>query len=339
MRDFRECVEELKAVASEWAESHPDEMEKIFGAKPRKNGKKTKAAGACMAKNGTDRNYVSSDEYYTKYSTIDFIIRLYDPAVFENKFVYCNCDSNKSNIYIWFKDNFERLKLRRLVATGISYDPESVLGMYYEYDGIEERSRRMEWTGSFNSYESLRILGECDMCITNPPFSMITEYMRTVIDSGKMFITFMGNMNICNSYILDQYIKEKFYVIMTSHVGFRIIGPNWFDTSTGKVINSILVGNIPGSKELEKSIAMKFEGVHYDSKIHKKYDNYDAVNCDSRNKIPNIEGLIGVPVTIINSKPYDRDEIELVGCLKDTYIDGKPRFNRIIIRLRHPRKN
>ena len=58
------------------------------------------------------------DEFYTQYADIENELQHYIPH-FENKIVYCNCDNPyESNFFKYFVLNFEKLKLKRLIASG-----------------------------------------------------------------------------------------------------------------------------------------------------------------------------------------------------------------------------
>ncbi|MEX2605570.1 MAG: adenine-specific methyltransferase EcoRI family protein [Gracilimonas sp.] len=56
------------------------------------------------------------DEFYTQLSDIEKELQHYTEH-FRDKIVYCNCDSEDSNFWIYFRDNFERLGLKKLIST------------------------------------------------------------------------------------------------------------------------------------------------------------------------------------------------------------------------------
>ena len=63
---------------------------------------------------------VKDDEFYTTYETIEKEIKHY-VAHFENKVVLCNCDDPyESNFSKFFINNFNNLKLKRLICTSFS---------------------------------------------------------------------------------------------------------------------------------------------------------------------------------------------------------------------------
>ena len=69
-----------------------------------------------------------SDEFYTQYIDIQKEIEAYleyNPDVFRDKIVYCNCDDPfESNFFRYFVLNFERIGLKRLITT--SYKPSPI---------------------------------------------------------------------------------------------------------------------------------------------------------------------------------------------------------------------
>jgi len=69
-----------------------------------------------------------NDEFYTQYSDIQKEIAAYleyDPNVFRNKVVYCNCDDPfESNFFRYFVLNFNKLGLKQLITT--SYKPSPI---------------------------------------------------------------------------------------------------------------------------------------------------------------------------------------------------------------------
>lgn len=79
------------------------------------------------------------DEFYTQYIDIQKEVEAYlefDPDTFRGKVVYCNCDDPfESNFFKYFAANFNRLGLKKLIAT--SYDGSPVAGqltLFPEYN-------------------------------------------------------------------------------------------------------------------------------------------------------------------------------------------------------------
>ena len=95
-----------------------------------------------MARNATNKllhkaKKSKSDEFYTQYSDIQKEIEAYleyNPDVFRDKVVYCNCDDPyESNFFRYFVLNFERIGLKQLITT--SYKPSPVANTQLELFG------------------------------------------------------------------------------------------------------------------------------------------------------------------------------------------------------------
>lgn len=79
-------------------------------------------------KNLTNAKRAKNDEFYTQYGDIQKEIEAYldfNPDVFRQKVVYCNCDDPyESNFFRYFVLNFNKLGLKQLITT--SYKPSPV---------------------------------------------------------------------------------------------------------------------------------------------------------------------------------------------------------------------
>jgi hypothetical protein len=78
--------------------------------------------------NLTNAKRAKNDEFYTQYRDIEKEITAYleyNPDVFRNKIVYCNCDDPfESNFFRYFVLNFKNLGLKQLITT--SYKPSPI---------------------------------------------------------------------------------------------------------------------------------------------------------------------------------------------------------------------
>ena len=128
-------------------------------------------------KNLHKANKEKNDEFYTMLSDIEAELQHYEHH-FKDKVVYCNCDNPEwSNFWKYFKDNFERLGLKRLIAT--YYDNDNQV---YRTDLISDTKNKLnrfplKGNGDFRSQECIDILKEADIVVTNPPFSLFREYV------------------------------------------------------------------------------------------------------------------------------------------------------------------
>ncbi len=193
------------------------------------------------------------DEFYTQLTDIEKELRHYRQH-FKGKTVLCNCDDPfESNFFKYFVLNFNRLGLKKLIATCYTGSPIanrqlsifSVLGVSEETEGRpykavvttvydktgdggvdmfdvaelfksgENELSELEGDGDFRSPECLALLDEADIVVTNPPFSLFREYIAVLMEHGKKFII-VGNINAVT-------YKEFFPLIMGNKVW---IGPS-----------------------------------------------------------------------------------------------------------------
>jgi len=81
-----------------------------------------------------------NDEFYTQYVDIQREVETYleyDPNVFRDKVVYCNCDDPfESNFFRYFVLNFNRLGLKKLITT--SYKPSPIANTQLPLFGDDE---------------------------------------------------------------------------------------------------------------------------------------------------------------------------------------------------------
>lgn len=91
-----------------------------------------------------------NDEFYTQYKDVEKELAHYT-GQFEGKSVYCNCDSpKKSAFWKYFHINFQKLKLKKLVAThyevsDVTYKMEYGGGGGREPRGRKEDTVEREW--------------------------------------------------------------------------------------------------------------------------------------------------------------------------------------------------
>ena len=151
------------------------------------------------------------DEFYTQLVDIENELKHYKEH-FKGKVVLCNCDDpRKSNFFKYFADNFEKLQLKRLIATCYKSqdvdlfsqgDCERAICQIYEgdkngnmaVDDDEVCVKELKGDGDFRSEECIEILKQADVVVTNPPFSLFREYVAQLVKYGKKFLI-IGNVN------------------------------------------------------------------------------------------------------------------------------------------------
>ena len=149
-----------------------------------------------MARNNNLHRAAKSkkDEFYTQLSDIEKELRHYKKH-FKDKVVYCNCDDPRvSNFFHYFSYNFEKLGVKKLISAcyknqnmDMFSQNDAEQAIYLEYTGdksgnripdIEEIGiRYFKGNGDFRSQESIELLKQSDIVVTNPPFSLFREYI------------------------------------------------------------------------------------------------------------------------------------------------------------------
>ena len=171
----------------------------------------------------------------------------------------------------------------------------------------------LEGNGDFRNQECLDLLDECDIVVTNPPFSLFREYVRTLMEHKKKFII-IGNKNSIT-------YKEFFPLLKDNKVWIGYESPSEFNTPEGvtKKINGLSrwFTNLDIEKRHEKLILWK----KYTPEEYPKYDNYDAINVNKVADIPvDYDGVMGVPITFLDK--YCPEQFEIVNAMNRFMVLG-----------------
>ncbi len=173
----------------------------------------------------TEAKRAKKDEFYTQRVDIENELRHYR-AHFAGKVVLCNCDDpRQSEFFKYFAENFEKLKLKRLIATCYKSQDvdlfsqgqcERAIKQVYEgdkngnmiVDDDEVGVFELKGDGDFRSEECIEILKEADIVVTNPPFSLFREYLTQLMTFGKQFLI-IGNVTAVTHSELFSYIRDN----------------------------------------------------------------------------------------------------------------------------------
>ena len=179
---------------------------------------------------------IVDDEFYTRLTDIEKEIKHYKQH-FDGKIVLCNCDDPfESNFFKYFVLNFNRLGLKKLIATCYSNSPimgqqislfdiiggeeenkvkpyKAIVTKVYDTTGdgsvdmldVAELFKSGENTltqlfgdGDFRSDECIKLLIESDIVVTNPPFSLFSAFMNLLVEYDKKFIIIGSQPKITN---------------------------------------------------------------------------------------------------------------------------------------------
>ena len=205
----------------------------------------------------------------------------------------------------------------------------------------------LEGDGDFRSPESIELLKQADIVVTNPPFSLFREYVAQLVEYNKKFLI-IGNVNSITYKECFKLIKEnKMWLGASIHSGdreFQVPDDYPLNAAGYRVDND---GNkFIRVKGVRWFTNLDYKERHEDLVLYKKYtpgeypkyDNYDAINVDKTADIPvNYDGAIGVPITFLDK--YNPKQFEIVKFRKgndekDFVIDGKSPYFRIVIKKR-----
>ena len=293
-----------------------------------------------------------NDEFYTRLDDISAELKHYKEH-FKGKVVYCPCDKvyndGRSNFFVYFATFFEELGLKAVICTQYNPNPgEHGIKWVYTGDkngnGVPDESEIetifLKGDGDFASDECRQIMKECDIVVTNPPFSLFRPFVTQLMELGKKFLI-IGNMNAITYSEVFPFIKAN-----KIWLGYRTLGSDMFfqitddykkqivkekkEGSGWKVINGEVMGRVANAcwfTNLEHSkrkeflyLAGKYKG---NEDKYPVYGNYGAIEIGHYTKngkwqgsieeIPSdYDGVMGVPITFLGQ--YNPEQFEIIGC-------------------------
>lgn len=285
-----------------------------------------------LNKNLHKASQAKKDEFYTQLADIENELKHYKDQ-FRGKVVFCNCDDPKeSNFVKYFSMNFEHLELKKLIATHYKeanlFTRESPYKL--EYTGDKDGNRtpdpdefitEMISDGDFRSKECIDLIKKSDIVVTNPPFSLLREYIAQLMEYNKKFLI-IGNVNAITYRDCFKLIKDnKMWLGASIHSGdreFRVPDNYPLDAAGYRV-------DYAGNKYIRVKGVRWFTNLDYKErhenlvlykkytpKEYPKYENYNAINVNKTSEIPmNYCGAIGVPITFLDK--YNPDQFEIIG--------------------------
>ncbi len=195
----------------------------------------------------------------------------------------------------------------------------------------------LEGDGDFRSPESIELLKQANIVVTNPPFSLFREYVAQLVEYNKKFLI-IGNTNAVKYNDIFKLIKDdKFRTGYTNfNVGMFFAVPDDWEyfhhlDGNGKKIARVSTAcwftNLAVSRHHEPITLYK----KYSAKEYPKYDNHIAINIDKYTDIPaDYNGIMGVPITFLDK--YNPDQFDILGIFddkrekSDAFIQGVPTY-------------
>lgn len=292
-----------------------------------------------MAKNSQNKNLTKAkknkkDEFYTQLSDIERELKHYKKH-FKDKVVYCNCDDPRiSNFFHYFSYNFEKLGLKKLITTcyknqnaDLFSQNDSEKAILLEYNGDKNSNNvpdpeeigivHLKGDGDFRSQESIELLKQADIVVTNPPFSLFREYVAQLIEYDKKFVI-VGHQNAISYKEIFKLIKDN---ELWLGYGFKggaghFINKHYEDYATAgdhkegmiRVSGVHWFTNLDINKRHEDLILYK----NYSKEEYNNYENFDAINVNKTKDIPvDYDGFMGVPITFLDK--YNPEQFEIIG--------------------------
>ena len=266
---------------------------------------------------GKQSSREGDDEFYTM---MEYIIKelSHYKGHFKGKTIFCNCDDyRKSHFYNYFRVMFEPLGIKKLISCCLDGVVKIITS-----DGSEEYT---VVDGSYMGSDSIELLKECDIVVTNPPFSTWSEFLELLYDHEKKFLI-LGCLQSIKGEIAKKMMKNDEMWLGTAH------GPNMsFSRPNGSVKKVELIRWFTNLSHDVEPPELELECRFDPEKYHKIIEKYpDAINVNYVKDIPkNYDGLMAVPITFCD---YGWSDFRLVDIIGDATIDGvEKKKQRVII--------
>lgn len=284
-------------------------------------------------------NKLKDDEFYTLYEDIEKELRHYN---FEGKKIFLPCDTEESAFWEYFSDNFSQLKLRSLYALHLEEPKTYVLTISKKSGGVLETTKDyLSSNGDFFGERGQALLRECDVVVTNPPFSRYREFVSSILAAGKDFILIGNENSVVAKDMFPLFLQDKI------HYGYNNVKLFMRPDGTTKTF-----GNVAWFTSLSVSRPDRFNATAESGEIQ-YMENYEAANFDRLRDVPkDYEGVMGVPITYI--KKHNPDKYTILGLASGSsrkyklygpvpyhphpndkggaaIVNGKNKYNRIFI--------
>ena len=191
-----------------------------------------------------------------------------------------------------------------------------------EYDGKKEKKTLLKGDGDFRSDECVEILKQIDIVCTNPPFSLIRDFISLLVEHEKDFLIISSMNSIQCKEIFPLIMENKMWTGFKKWgVDMLFIPPKGFvkNKTNHRIIDGVLYArsqacwftNLSHDKRDEELILGKL--YEDDPEAYPKYDNYDAIEVGKVKNIPkDYDGVMGVPISFLEK--HNPNQFEILGC-------------------------
>ncbi|MDX9913739.1 MAG: adenine-specific methyltransferase EcoRI family protein [Candidatus Moranbacteria bacterium] len=183
-------------------------------------------------------------------------------------------------------------------------------------------NKNNEWSplkgeGDFRSEESIELLKQADIVVTNPPFSLFRDYVAQLAEHNKKFLI-IGNINaLTYKEIFNLVMQNKIWLGYNNGAKIYLV-PNSYEQKNiflgedGKKYAKM--GNTGWYTNLDIAKRHEFLTLYkkYNSKECPRYANYDAIEVSKVSDIPfDYDKEMGVPVSFLDK--YNPEQFEIIG--------------------------
>lgn len=310
------------------------------------------------------------DEFYTQLTDIEKEMRYYRKH-FKGKTVLCNCDDPfESNFFKYFVLNFNRLGLKKLIATCYSTSPiaGNQLQYYEQSDGQLSFSFDEKCSESADSKRPYK-------AVVTKVYDVTGDGGIDMVDVAELFKSGDNALTQLNG---DGDFRSLECVNLLDEADIVVTNPPFslFREFVSLIVehqkNFIIIGNQNAISYEETFSLMKNNKMWIGASIHSgdraffvpdeypTYVNYNAIEVAKTSDIPcDYSGEMGVPITFMDK--YNPDQFEIVGISRELvrtlsddvrkngaypqigrfYLDTgeakyKKVYERLVIRNKHP---
>lgn len=275
-----------------------------------------------------------SDEYYTPEPTVKAILDKLNPKFTENKVIYCPCDSIDSQFVQQIQKYRNILKYKQLLYT----------------------------SDDFRTHKSLFDLA--DIVITNPPFSLSSVFVHTLIEHNCDFIIISIAVT-AGRLAMENNIKYYRLNVETNEENKKIPmficpeGIEPFKDSKGKIISccggnyDLLISsfNLLREEEVEnyyrppKNICLLKDYEEQNAPLEYcenfDYEGHKVLNVNNINDLPlDYNGYFALPCTSVGSKNEIVNNIDFMFEIRPKpVVNGKMKFSRWLSKWKDFDKN
>ena len=286
-----------------------------------------------------------NDEFYTLLKDIEAELKHYN---FENKIVYCPCDNYEwSNFALYFSKNFKHLKFKNLICscyypTQTHFFENYKRGFWVEFNGKEWSNKHYfkNGNGDFRSAECAELKARADCIVTNPPFSLFTDFFFWILE--KQFLCIFPQTAITQRRIFPYFQQRKVWLgksIRTHGRFFRV--PDYFTIKNfhhSRVKNGVKFCEVDSARWVTNMQKFKEKDLllteNYTPERYPKFDNYNAINVDKKGEIPcDYFGEMGVPACFFNY--WSPSQFDVLSVQHKLVLNSKNKNIRIIIKRKN----